>query len=451
MLVDLARNDIGRVSEFGSVEVSDYMTIERYSHVMHIVSQVQGQLAANKTAYDLMKATFPAGTLSGAPKVRALQIISELENSRRGLYGGALGYFSYKGNHDSCIGIRTAVIQNQLIYIQSGAGVVADSVPEEEYIETLNKAKAMFKAVSIAEQMYRSEYARPEPAEQCMCSDHTMGTYPVLSVFFCLCDSFIAYEQIRFKKRNALQQPHYNRAIPRGTVDAVDENPYTSLHRNDRDAMFCYMQSISKTPLLTPQEEIDLASKIKKGNAEARERMIASNLRLVVKIARDYMNFGLPLMDLVSEGNIGLVKAVERFDPYKGGKLSTYASWWIKQSIKRALANHSKTIRVPVHLVDRISKMRKIIQELSDEIGRVPSDEEIGYAMGIHQQDCSPQVHQRSATPLDAPVNEESETSFGDLVGDENQSSPFEDLDTKMQSLDIKSVLSELSQRSRDY
>ena len=157
MLVDLARNDIGRVSEFGSVEVSDYMTIERYSHVMHIVSQVQGQLAANKTAYDLMKATFPAGTLSGAPKVRALQLISELENSCRGLYGGALGYFSYKGNHDSCIGIRTAVIQNQLIYIQSGAGVVADSVPEEEYIETLNKAKAMFKAVSIAEQMSHSE------------------------------------------------------------------------------------------------------------------------------------------------------------------------------------------------------------------------------------------------------------------------------------------------------
>ena len=253
------------------------------------------------------------------------------------------------------------------------------------------------------------------------------------------------------KKETRLNNRIINRAIPRGTVDAVDENPYTSLHRNDRDAMFCYMQSISKTPLLTPQEEIDLASKIKKGNAEARERMIASNLRLVVKIARDYMNFGLPLMDLVSEGNIGLVKAVERFDPYKGGKLSTYASWWIKQSIKRALANHSKTIRVPVHLVDRISKMRKIIQELSDKIGRVPSDEEIGYAMGIptnkiaHLKSIS--VQPRS---LDAPVNEESETSFGDLVGDENQSSPFEDLDTKMQSLDIKSVLSELEPREAE-
>ncbi len=151
MLVDLARNDIGRVSEYGSIKVSDFMSIERYSHVMHIVSQVQGTLSKDKTAYDLMKATFPAGTLSGAPKVRALQIISELENNKRGLYGGALGYFSFNGNHDSCIGIRTAVIKDQRIYIQSGAGVVADSTPKEEYIETINKAKAMFKAVSIAE------------------------------------------------------------------------------------------------------------------------------------------------------------------------------------------------------------------------------------------------------------------------------------------------------------
>jgi anthranilate synthase component 1 len=157
MLVDLARNDLGRVSEYGSVKVSDYMTIERYSHVMHIVSQVCGTLASDKTAYDLMRATFPAGTLSGAPKVRALQIIAELEQTQRGIYGGALGYFSYNGNHDSCIGIRTAVIKNDTIYIQSGAGVVADSVPNDEYKETLNKAKAMFKAVSIAEAMYASK------------------------------------------------------------------------------------------------------------------------------------------------------------------------------------------------------------------------------------------------------------------------------------------------------
>lgn len=154
MLVDLARNDIGRVCQYGSVELPDYMIIERYSHVMHIVSQVIGTLDKDKTAYDLMRATFPAGTLSGAPKVRALQIISELENCQRGIYGGALGYFSFDGNHDSCIGIRTAVVKEGKIYIQSGAGLVADSVPENEFMETVNKAKGMLKAVALAEKIF---------------------------------------------------------------------------------------------------------------------------------------------------------------------------------------------------------------------------------------------------------------------------------------------------------
>ena len=152
MLVDLARNDIGRVCQYGTVKVPDYMLIERYSHVMHIVSQVKGTIAKDKTAYDLMRATFPAGTLSGAPKVRALQIISELENCQRGLYGGALGYFGFEGNHDSCICIRTAVIKDNRIFIQSGAGVVADSVPKNEFTETVSKAKGMLKAVAVAEQ-----------------------------------------------------------------------------------------------------------------------------------------------------------------------------------------------------------------------------------------------------------------------------------------------------------
>jgi anthranilate synthase component I len=156
MLVDLARNDIGRVCKYGSIHVPDYMTIERYSHVMHIVSQVTGTIRSDCSAYDLMRATFPAGTLSGAPKVRALQIIAELEKSQRGVYGGALGYFGYEGNHDSCIGIRTAVIKNGKIYIQSGAGIVADSVPENEFIETINKAKGMLKAVSLAEAMFQN-------------------------------------------------------------------------------------------------------------------------------------------------------------------------------------------------------------------------------------------------------------------------------------------------------
>ncbi|MFP4259471.1 MAG: anthranilate synthase component I [Opitutales bacterium] len=155
MLVDLARNDIGRVCEYGSVHVPDYMIIERYSHVMHIVSQVMGRIRRTCSAYDLMRATFPAGTLSGAPKIRALQIISELEQSQRGIYGGALGYFGYEGNHDSCIGIRTAVLKDGKIYIQSGAGVVADSVPTSEFEETVNKAKAMLKAVHLAEIVFK--------------------------------------------------------------------------------------------------------------------------------------------------------------------------------------------------------------------------------------------------------------------------------------------------------
>ncbi len=151
MLVDLARNDIGRVCDFGSVQVKDLMIIERYSHVMHIVSQVEGKLSADKTPYDLMRATFPAGTLSGAPKVRAMQIISELEQTTRGPYGGCVGYFSFEGNLDCCITIRTALIQGGRAYVQAGGGWVNDSEPEAEFQETVNKSKAMLKALALAE------------------------------------------------------------------------------------------------------------------------------------------------------------------------------------------------------------------------------------------------------------------------------------------------------------
>ena len=151
MLVDLARNDIGRVCEFGSVQVKDLMIIERYSHVMHIVSEVEGTLSKDKTPYDLMRATFPAGTLSGAPKIRAMQIISELEQTTRGPYGGCVGYFSFNGNLDCCITIRTALLKDGKAYVQSGGGWVNDSTPEGEHQETVNKAKAMLKAVALAE------------------------------------------------------------------------------------------------------------------------------------------------------------------------------------------------------------------------------------------------------------------------------------------------------------
>lgn len=152
MLVDLARNDIGRVCQYGSIRVPELMIVERYSHVMHIVSQVEGQIAAGKTAYDLMRATFPAGTVSGAPKIRAMQIIAQYEPSQRGFYAGALGYIGYDGNMDTCIMLRTAYLKDGCIHIQAGAGVVADSVPSAEYQETISKASALLKAVEMAEQ-----------------------------------------------------------------------------------------------------------------------------------------------------------------------------------------------------------------------------------------------------------------------------------------------------------
>lgn len=151
MLVDLGRNDLGRVCRYGSVQVPEMMAIERYSHVMHIVSSVQGELRPDLDAFDLLRATFPAGTVSGAPKVRAMEIIAELEGERRGPYAGGVGYFGYSGNMDACIAIRTIVMQGDTVHVQAGAGIVADSDPTREYHETLSKAQALAEAVSIAE------------------------------------------------------------------------------------------------------------------------------------------------------------------------------------------------------------------------------------------------------------------------------------------------------------
>jgi len=151
MLVDLGRNDLGRVCEYNTVQVTDLMTVERYSHVMHIVSKVEGRISSGKTPFDLLRATFPAGTLTGAPKVRAMEIIEELEPSRRGPYGGAVGYLGFNGNLDTCITIRTIVMKDDVARIQAGAGIVYDSVPENEHQECLNKSKAMLRAVEIAE------------------------------------------------------------------------------------------------------------------------------------------------------------------------------------------------------------------------------------------------------------------------------------------------------------
>src|SRR5205085_4914596 len=188
-----------------------------------------------------------------------------------------------------------------------------------------------------------------------------------------------------------------------------------------------YLQEIGRISLLTPAQEIELARKIKKGDHVARERMINANLRLVVTIVRKYMNLGLPLLDLSSEGNIGLTKAVERFDPAKGAKLSTYAMWWIKQSIKRALGNQSKTIRLPVHLVDKVAKMRRVSLQMSDELGREPTDEELGGEIGINREKVArlKSVGIRPAS-LDAPIADNDLTEFGEVIGDNEAQTPFE-------------------------
>jgi RNA polymerase primary sigma factor len=228
--------------------------------------------------------------------------------------------------------------------------------------------------------------------------------------------------------------------------------PEAPIPHGERSNLQLYLQEIGKTPLLTIAEEITLARRIRRGNKAARDHMISANLRLVVKIAMDYKDFGLPLLDLISEGNIGLIKAVERFDPRKGGKLSTYAAWWIKQSIKRALANQSKTIRLPVHLVDKISKMRRTAMKLTEEFGREPTDEELAIELQIP---TSKVAHLKSVSvrpaSLDAPVGEDGDSAtFGEIVGDESAISPYDGLRDKNQNTDLHAMVDSLEEREAE-
>src|SRR6059058_2327542 len=220
---------------------------------------------------------------------------------------------------------------------------------------------------------------------------------------------------------------------------------------NERDTgLERYLKEIGRIPLLTPEQEIELAGKIKKGDVAARERMILANLRLVVTIAHDYANLGLALLDLISEGNIGLTKAVERFDPTKGAKLSTYAMWWIKQSIKRALANQSKTIRLPVHLVDKVAKVRRVSLQMSDELGREPTDDELGEEIGIPSDKVArlKSVGIRQAS-LDAPIGDDDSTKFGEMIGDEEAQTPFELLRDKNLRGEVDGLIEVLDGREK--
>jgi RNA polymerase primary sigma factor len=229
---------------------------------------------------------------------------------------------------------------------------------------------------------------------------------------------------------------------------ADSRRPIHFLMNENDSGLERYLREIGLIVLLTPQQEIELAKKIRNGDVAARERMINANLRLVVTIARDYANLGLPLLDLISEGNIGLTKAVGRFDPAKGAKLSTYAAWWIKQSIKRALANQSKTIRLPVHLVDKIAKMRRVSLQISEELGREPTDdelaEEIGMATGTIARLKSLGIRPAS---LDATIGDDDGTEFREIIGDEETQTPFESLRDKNLLGEMDALLEVLDKR----
>ena len=227
--------------------------------------------------------------------------------------------------------------------------------------------------------------------------------------------------------------------------------PWEQLSSDERSPLRSYLDQIGKTPLLTLEQETALARRVLKGDEAARQHMIQANLRLVVRIAKDYDDFGLPLMDLISEGNFGLIKAIERFDPDKGGKLSTYAAWWIKQAIKRALASNGKTIRLPVHMVDRIGQMRRTTHRLAAELGREPHNDEIAQAMDIP---VAKVVHMKSvanrAASLDQPVGEEGDATLGDLVKDEAAVNPYESLRGKSDRSDIEDLLKGLEPREAE-
>jgi RNA polymerase primary sigma factor len=220
--------------------------------------------------------------------------------------------------------------------------------------------------------------------------------------------------------------------------------------RDSDNSLDLYLREISRTPLLTIAEECDLAERIKMGDEEARSHLIRANLRLVVKIARDYSGYGVSLNDLISEGNIGLMQAVERFDPEKGGKFSTYGAWWIKQSVKRALANQSKTIRLPVHMVDKIARMRRIASMLAEALGREPSDDEIAAELGLPRQKIAmlKQSAQRQSS-LDAPVGEGEVKLQGDIITDESAPDPLEALTDKNLREQIGDLLHVLNERER--
>jgi len=226
---------------------------------------------------------------------------------------------------------------------------------------------------------------------------------------------------------------------------AIEAVPTESLHG---DTLQLYLREIGQVKLLTPKEEITLARRIQRGDKKAREQMITANLRLVVKIARDYQGLGLPLLDLINEGNIGLMKGVQRFKLGRGAKLSSYASWWIKQAIRRALSNQSKTIRLPVHVVDKMAHIRKAEVKLRETLDREPTDEEIAEDLGLNAGRIRLyREAARAPVSLDSPISFEDATSISDHVADANAAAPFDEIVRNTDNELVKEVLATLDAR----
>lgn len=263
------------------------------------------------------------------------------------------------------------------------------------------------------------------------------------------------HKRVAGKKTHSEASPKFPTAEPepkepRVPVPVVEEAE-REIERSRYDsnsALNLYLTEIGKTPLLTPDEEVHLAARIKKGDKKAREQMIKANLRLVVKIARDYEYYGMPLLDLINEGNIGLMKAVERFDPAKGAKFSTYGAWWIKQSIKRALANQSKTIRLPVHVVDKVAHIRRTALKLQELFGREPDDEEIAAELGISAKRVR-QYRAAAVAPmsLDASLGDDDSNRISDVIEDERADTPYEELEEKTNTDLVRRMLGRLEPR----
>jgi RNA polymerase primary sigma factor len=238
--------------------------------------------------------------------------------------------------------------------------------------------------------------------------------------------------------------------VPRD-VEAVDVPERERSPYDGNTAFNLYLREVGQTKLLTIAEENILAARIKKGDKKAREQMIKANLRLVVKIAREYEDYGMPLLDLINEGNMGLMKAVERFDPAKGAKLSTYSAWWIKQAIKRALANQSKTIRLPVHVVDKLFHMRQASVKLHEVLGREPTDEELGDELGFTAQKVA-QLRTAAIRPasLEAPLGDDETSRIADVVRDESAETPYEQLEDKTNTSMLRELVATLDPREAE-